>query len=70
MQGISQSWAGRGDATLSAGEWIRKLRSLPQADVKIPLAEVLLRGSYPEIASDSSGIPDQVYRGREFPFIY
>lgn len=46
--------AGRGDATLSAGEWFRKLRNLPQADVKVPLAEVLLRGSYPEIASRRS----------------
>ena len=46
--------AGRGETTLTAGEWIRKLRALPPADLKVSLAEVILRGSYPEIASRRS----------------
>ncbi len=45
---------GRGDTTLAAGEWASNLRSLTPRDINIPLAEILLRGSYPEIASRRS----------------
>jgi len=46
--------AGRGETSLAAGEWIKKLRTLPPAEFKISLNEVILRGSYPEIASRRS----------------
>ena len=45
---------GRGDTALVVGEWIKKLRTLSSADSRISLSEVLLRGSYPEIASRRS----------------
>jgi len=45
---------GRGDTTLTVGEWIKKLRTLSPADSRISLSEVLLRGGYPEIASRRS----------------
>lgn len=46
--------AGRGDTTLTAMQWARKLKALPAADFKVSLPETILRGSYPEIASRRS----------------
>jgi predicted AAA+ superfamily ATPase len=45
---------GRGDTALAVGDWIKKLRTLSPIDLRISLSDVLLRGSYPEIASRRS----------------
>jgi len=45
---------GRGETALAVGEWIKKLQTLSSLDLRISLSEVLLRGSYPEIASRRS----------------
>jgi len=46
--------AGSGETALSAQDWIKKLQTLSPTDLKFSLSEVLLRGSYPEIASKRS----------------
>ena len=46
--------AGRGAATPVVTEWARGFQAVSSTDVRISLAEVLLRGSYPEIASRRS----------------
>jgi len=45
---------GKGEVTLSVGDWIKKLRALSPAEARVSLSEVLLRGNYPEIASRKS----------------
>ena len=45
---------GKGDTALAMGDWIKKLRTLSPIDLRISLSDVLLRGSYPEIASRRS----------------
>jgi predicted AAA+ superfamily ATPase len=42
---------GKGETTLAVDDWIRQLRTIPTAESAVSLSEVLLRGSYPEIAS-------------------
>jgi len=44
----------RGETALAVGEWIKKLQTLSASDLRISLSEILLRGSYPEIASRRS----------------
>lgn len=46
--------AGRGDRTLTVQEWLKKLPALSAAESRLSLSEILLRGSYPEIASRRS----------------
>ena len=46
--------AGRGAATPVVTEWARGFQAVSSTDIRISLAEVLLRGSYPEIASRRS----------------
>lgn len=45
---------GRGDRTLDPSGWLRALPRNPRSQEKVSLSEVILRGSYPEIASKKS----------------
>jgi len=45
---------GRGETTLAMTDWVKHLNAHQKADDRLSISEVILRGSYPEIASKKS----------------